>query len=112
MSDNAPQVTTLESMGILLWSVQHQITRMETQQHNDIKALKETVATLASKQYVDDRIVTLRAEVDRGKPSTLFWNAAKFCGAVAVIATFIGLSLQVARALDAVAALKPAVVSK
>ena len=112
MSDSPPQITTLESMGILLWHLQQQMTRMESQQHNDIKALRETIATLASKQYVDDRLVSLRDEVNRSKPSTLARNVVVFCGGVAVVFAFVGLAIKIASALDAVANLKPAVVVK
>lgn len=112
MSDAPPAITTLESMGILLWHLQQQISRMESQQHTDIKALKDTIDTLASKKYVDDSLISLRAEVNRGKPATLFWTAAKFCAAVTVIAAFVGLAIKLAAALDNVANLRPAVVSK
>lgn len=102
MNDVPPTITTLESMGILLWHLQQQITRMESQQHTDIKSLRETIATLASKQYVDEKLVSLRDEVNRGKPATLFANVVKFCAGVAVVFAFVGLALKMANALDAV----------
>ena len=99
MNDVPPNITTLESMGILLWHLQQQITRMESQQHTDIKALRETIATLASKQYVDEKLVSLRDEVNRGKPATLFANVVKFCAGVAVsgLVWFAGVSAAVSR---------------
>lgn len=112
MSDSPPQITTLESMGILLWHLQQQMSRMETQQHTDIKALRETIATLASKQYVDDQIVSLRGDVNRSKPATLFRNVVTFCAGFAVVVAFIGLAIKIGAALDAVSNLKPAVVAK
>lgn len=112
MSDSPPTITTLESMGILLWHLQQQITRMEAQQHSDIKQLKETVATLASKQYVDERMSTLRDEVNRSKPATLFRNVVTFCAGFAVVVAFVGLAIKIGAALDAVSNLKPAVVAK
>ena len=112
MSDSPPQITTLESMGILLWHLQQQMTRMEAQQHTDIKARRETIATLASKQYVDDQIVSLRDDVNRSKPATLFRNVVTFCAGFAVVVAFVGLAIKIGAALDAVSNLKPAVVAK
>lgn len=112
MSEEAPRVTSLESMGILLWHLREQITRMEAQQHSDIKQLKETVATLASKQYVDDRLDGLRDEVNRTKPATLFRNVVTFCAGFAVVVAFVGLAIKIGAALDAVSSLKPSVVAK
>lgn len=112
MSDAPPAITTLESMGILLWHLQQQIARMESQQHTDINGLKATIATLATKQYVDDRLLDLRSEVNRTKPATLFRNVVTFCAGIAVVVAFVGLAIKIGAALDAVSNLKPAVVAK
>lgn len=112
MSDGPPNITTLESMGILLWHLQQQMTRMESQQHRDIQGLKDTIATLASKAYVDERLGTLRDEVNQSKPATLFRNVVTFCAGFAVVVAFVGLAIKIGAALDAVSNLKPAVVAK
>ena len=100
MSDGPPNITTLESMGILLWHLQQQITRMESQQHRDIQGLKDTIATLASKAYVDERLGTLRDEVQRNKPGTLMRNVAALLGMITLVGAVVALMFEGVRSYD------------
>lgn len=100
MSDGPPNITTLESMGILLWHLQQQMTRMESQQHRDIQGLKDTIATLASKAYVDERLGTLRDEVQRNKPGTLMRNVAALLGMITLFGAVVALVVEAVRSYD------------
>ena len=100
MSDGPPNITTLESMGILLWHLQQQMTRMESQQHRDIQGLKDTIATLASKAYVDERLGTLRDEVQRNKPGTLMRNVAALLGMITLVGAVVALMFEGVRSYD------------
>jgi hypothetical protein len=100
MSDGPPNITTLESMGILLWHLEQQMTRMESQQHRDIQGLKDTIATLASKAYVDERLGTLRDEVQRNKPGTLMRNVAALLGMITLFGAVVALVVEAVRSYD------------
>lgn len=108
MSDAPPAITTLESMGILLWHLQQQITRMESQQHADIQGLKKEIASLASKEYVDERFGTLAAEFNRVKPATVMRNISALLGMVTLVGAVIALVVEAVRSYDQ----RPVVVGK
>lgn len=76
------------------------LSKMAT--HDDIRGIKETIASLATRKELDEKIAVLRDEVSRGKPSTLFFNVAKVCAALAVIAATASLFMQVSEVLTAV----------
>lgn len=75
------------------------LSKMAT--HDDIRGIKETIASLATRKELDEKIAVLRDEVSRGKPSTLFFNVAKVCAAIAVIVAALSLFFQFSDTLTA-----------
>lgn len=76
------------------------LSKMAT--HEDIRGIKETIASLATRKELDEKLAILRDEVSRSKPSTLFFSIARVCAAVAVIAATLSLFFQLSDTLTAV----------
>jgi uncharacterized small protein (DUF1192 family) len=62
--------------------------------HDDIRGIKETIAQLATRKELDDKIATLRDEVSRSKPSTMFFNAVRVASGITVFAAVAVLFFQ------------------
>jgi hypothetical protein len=99
-------VTSIAELNVHLSYMRRELRTLSAASHNmathdDIRGIKETISKLATRVEVEEKLALLRDEVSRGKPSTLFFNVAKVCAALAVIAASVSLFMQVSEVLTA-----------
>lgn len=93
--DDDLQVASLAEINVHLSYMRRELRSLRNvATHDDIKGIKENIALLATRKELDDKIATLRDEVSRSKPSTLFFNAVRVASGIMVIAAVIVLFLQ------------------
>lgn len=76
--------------------------------------MQRTLATLATRDYVDDQVRQVRETIHAAKPSTQLGNLAKIVGSILVLVTFCGFMWEavvflqhIRQSVPAVAAAKP-----
>jgi hypothetical protein len=105
MSDAPPPTTSLEAIGAHIWHLQQSqaqtnalLAKMAT--HEDIKAINATIANLATRTELDQKVGALReelvSELNRNKPSTIGRAVVSFVAGLLVLVAGFGLLLKVA----------------
>lgn len=109
MSEVPPEVKSLEAVSIHLWHIREQQSEILRDQaemlrsmatHDDINGIRATIATLATRAEVDQKIGELHAELERTKPATLGRQIVVICAGILTVIAFVGVIAAVIRAID------------
>lgn len=105
MSQAPPPTTSLEALGAHIWHLQRSqsensllLSKMAT--HEDIKGIHATIATLATRSELDQKIGALRDELNRTKPATLGKQLIAWALGLTVVFAAGALVLRIAQAID------------
>lgn len=101
-----PRVDSFEALGVHLWHTSQQLQALHEKvshmaTHDDIRGIKETIAMLATRQEVDDKVSALREEMNRQKPSALFTTVVRVAAGVVVLVAFGAMVIEVAESYSA-----------
>ena len=103
MSDRRP-ATTIGELDIHLMILMDKLTEVNA----EVLHVKQTVATLATRTYVDQQVELVNKRIEEAKPAAQLLQLAKIAGAITVIVAFFGLVYELSVTLHSVRSSMPA----
>jgi hypothetical protein len=94
VSERRP-ATTIGELDIHLGNVMDTLSELQ----NSSKNMERTLATLATRDYVDDQVRQVNERIHQAKPTTQLLSFSKIAAAVMVLLAFFGLMAEFAATL-------------
>jgi hypothetical protein len=103
VSERRP-ATTIGELDIHLMILMDKLTEVNA----EVLHVKQTVATLATRSYVDQQVELVNKRIEEAKPAAQLLQFAKIAGAITVIVAFFGLVYELSVTLHSVRSSMPA----